>query len=106
MYYFKFNYSLEFPPARGCLMPFASNKNETKIEIITWLIEYDEKEDSVSRELGLNPSNKAFYFAPSDTFYGFWLDADCKLTEFEKFDPTPISEAEFKEKWKEEFNSM
>lgn len=48
----------------------------------SWLVEFD-KEGLPGREIGLDVKGNVLFFGPDDTNYGFWLDTNLKLEDFE-----------------------
>jgi len=60
-----------------------------------WLIEFDEKEGPW-REIGLDENKNIVLAGPDETNYGFWLDQDMTLKDFEGKE---IPKQEFEQAW-------
>ena len=76
-----------------------SNPDYEKVfpELVEWLIEFDD-DKMPYREIGLNKAGAPILAGPNEKNYGFWLDTNMKLNDFEN----EIIEKEYFEiKWKE-----
>jgi len=60
-----------------------------------WLIEFDEK-NGPWREIGLDNNGEIILAGPDEKNYGFWLDQDMTINDFEGEE---ISEQEFEKAW-------
>ena len=102
MLYFKFKYDLTINPKKWFLpKSIQSDLNTKKLEILDWIIEFDEEKNYVNREIGMGVNGVVIYQAPSEKHYGFWSDADLKILDFDKFNPKKTSEKEFNSLWKD-----
>ena len=63
-------------------IPEANPGYNDKMHLISsWLIEFDNEEPW--REIALNENDEIVFAGPSEENYGFWLDANMKLNDFE-----------------------
>lgn len=86
------------------LSPIIANPDyENKMNLVyEWLIEYDEKENYIEREIGLNKDGIVIMKMPFNKNYGFWLDTNMKFDDFKRqFEVEIINETEFSKKWNE-----
>ncbi|OUR65668.1 hypothetical protein A9Q79_01360 [Methylophaga sp. 42_25_T18] len=60
-----------------------------------WLIEFDE-DGHPDREIGLNTEGKPVIAGPDERNYGFWLDTNMRINDFEN---NEISSEYFETKW-------
>jgi len=65
-------------------------------EVAEWLVEFDE-EGLPCREIGLDKSGQPVLAGPDERNYGFWLDTNLTLVDFD--DGETISPDTFEEKW-------
>ena len=71
-------------------------------EVEDWLVEYDNEEDFVNREIGLNKIGKAIMIMPWKKNYGYWIDNDLKLNDFStQFTTSIIDKQIFENYWTE-----
>ncbi len=66
-------------------------------EVSEWLIEFGE-DQMADREIGLNDKGIPVVAGPNERNYGFWLDTNMKLKDFEN---NLIEKTYFEEKWNE-----
>ena len=66
-------------------------------DIAEWLIEFDEDE-MPNREIALDKEGVPIVAGPNERNYGFWLDTNLKLNDFEN---KVIERNYFESKWKE-----
>ena len=66
-------------------------------EVAEWLIEFGENQ-LPDREIGLNSTGIPVLAGPNERNYGFWLDTNMKLSNFEN---EVIEKAYFEKKWNE-----
>ncbi|AWA29435.1 hypothetical protein HYN48_04665 [Flavobacterium magnum] len=68
-----------------------------KLDIVfEWYIEYNDVEDYIEREMGLDENRSVILKMPNDKNYGFWIDTHLDLAYyFNHFDAKLISENEF-----------
>ena len=64
-----------------------------------WLIEFDNENEYVNKEIGLDEKGIVIYKAPTENEYGYWSDTNLQIADFEKFAPTPILNEEFENYW-------
>lgn len=65
-----------------------------------WYIEYDDENDCVEKEIGLNANYETILKMPYKNEYGYWLDTDMKFQDFEStFNIEKIDGLEFEKKW-------
>jgi hypothetical protein len=62
-----------------------------------WLIEFEEN-GMPWREIGLGEDEKPIIAGPDKRNYGFWLDSNMDINDFEK---NPVEEKYFEGKWNE-----
>ncbi len=79
--------------------PFQANPGyDSKFHLIKeWLVEFD-KNGIPMREIGLDDKGLAIISRPDEKNYGFWLDTNMKITDFEN---NQIDKNFFEEKWNE-----
>jgi hypothetical protein len=71
---------------------------EEKLHLVReWLIEFDD-EGLPWREIGLGSRGDPVLAGPSEENYGFWLDTNMSMSDFEGVE---IASAEFEKLWKE-----
>lgn len=73
-----------------------------KIEdVVLWYLEYDDVNYNESlREIGLDVHNNIIVKMPDERNYGFWLDTNCTIEDFEEdFGIQMITKEEFEELW-------
>ncbi len=66
-------------------------------EVAEWLIEFGD-DQLPDREIGLNSVGVPVLAGPNERNYGFWLDTNMKLNDFEN---EVIEKNYFEEKWNE-----
>ena len=67
-----------------------------------WYIEYNDTENYIEREIGLDEKRTVILKMPYKKNYGFWLDTDLEISYFyARFKAETISEDEFLKKWNE-----
>ena len=66
-----------------------------------WYIEFNKKENLTCREIGFNENRLSIVAMPLGNNYGYWTDNQLILEEYENFEVTSITTAEFEEKWNE-----
>jgi len=71
-------------------------------EVAEWLIEFGE-DQLPDREIGLNSSGIPVLAGPNERNYGFWLDTNMKLSNFES---ETIEKSYFEQKWQEFHGSI
>jgi hypothetical protein len=64
-----------------------------------WMVEFDEN-DHPWREIGLDESGVALFSGPDERNYGFWLDTNLVLSDFED-DSVAIAPSVFEKHWRE-----
>ena len=65
-------------------------------DVVYWFIEYDDVGKHIAnREIGIDQDGKVFVKMPDESNYGYWLDTDCDLTDFNKMGINMIAEKEF-----------
>ena len=62
-----------------------------------WLVEFDEQ-NLPWREIGLDSSGRIVLSGPNEANYGFWLDSNMTIDDFEGFEMTA---EEFETYWKD-----
>ena len=67
--------------------------------VAIWYLEYDEKCDEPFREIGIDSSGKIIVKMPDERNYGYWVDTNCDLQFFKKFNIQMITEQEFNNLW-------
>ena len=67
--------------------------------VAMWYLEYDEKCDEPFREIGIDSGGKIIVKMPDERNYGYWLDTNCDLHFFKKFNIQMITEQEFNNLW-------
>jgi hypothetical protein len=68
-------------------------------EVEIWAIEYDTDDNSVWREIGYDKNGIAIVAMPDNKNYGFWLDTQLTLKDYEAFDLKQLSFTEFESDW-------
>ena len=66
-------------------------------EVAEWLIEFGE-DQLPDREIGLNSAGVPVLAGPNERNYGYWLDTNMKLSDFEN---EVIEKSYFEKKWHE-----
>lgn len=69
-------------------------------KVESWEIEYDVEENCVLREIGFDKYNQVILATPLNNNYGFWIDNNFTLEDFNRFDHIEIPEEEFENNWK------
>jgi hypothetical protein len=64
-----------------------------------WMIEYDKTGDETIRELGFDQHDNVILAMPLDRNYGYWTDNQLKLSDYDRFNPIPLTEKEFDTAW-------
>ena len=65
-----------------------------------WLIEYDDVEfHQAVREIGLDTNKNLIVKLPDERNYGYWLDLDCDINFFKKFNYQLITKKAFDALW-------
>lgn len=83
-------------------IPEANPGYRNKMHLVReWLIEFDEN-GMPYREIGLNQTGEPILAGPDERNYGFWLDADLTLKDFEGKE---ISKDEFMKIWNSYFDA-
>lgn len=74
---------------------------EDKFEYVAqWYIEYDDVKDNVScREIGLDSDGNIIVKMSDERNYGYWLDTNCELIDFEKMGAQRIEKEKFECLW-------
>lgn len=74
---------------------------EDKIQYVSqWYLEYNEENDEPWREIGLDINKNVIVKLPDERNYGFWLDSNCTIENFEKdFGIEMIAEEDFYNLW-------
>ena len=67
--------------------------------VAMWYLEYDEKCDEPFREIGIDSGGKIIVKMPDERNYGYWVDTNCDLQFFKKFNIQMITEQEFNNLW-------
>lgn len=68
--------------------------------VAQWYLEYDEEYNSSWREIGLDINQKIIVKMPDERNYGFWLDTNCTIEDFDKdFGIQMVTEQEFNNLW-------
>ena len=85
------------------ILPKANPDFEKKIDLVCeWLIEYDDRENFVNREIGLDKDGNVIMKMPYKNNYGFWTDTNLKIEDFhERFNTISIVSELFYKKWDE-----
>ncbi|MDR2841075.1 MAG: hypothetical protein LBV75_07425 [Paludibacter sp.] len=69
---------------------------------VSWLLEFEDENDFVNREIGLDESGNIIAKMPFKKNYGFWIDTDMKYYDFiKRFECEFISQNFFTSKWAE-----
>jgi hypothetical protein len=64
-------------------IPKANPDYESKLHLVCeWLVEFDDQ-GRPSREIGLDNSGLPVFAGPDSRNYGFWLDTDMTINDFE-----------------------
>ena len=118
MIYFKFKHVWQAPPfeppsrfisfLENCcnwllprIIPKANPDFEDIIpQVCLWYIEYNETEDYVEREIGIDDKGQSIMKAPYLKNIGFWCDSDMTLNDYKRFPIEIISSEEFEDIWK------
>lgn len=84
-------------------IPKSNPEFDSLIHLVNvWYIEYDDLNNYVEREIGLNLNNKVIVKMPFKKEYGYWIDVDMKFKDFQnRFNIEIIKSSEFEEKWNE-----
>lgn len=84
-------------------LPKSNPQFDNLIEFVdVWYIEYDDINDYVEREVGLNIGKEVIVKMPFKKEYGYWLDTDMKFKDFQNtFNIEIIENTEFEIKWNE-----
>jgi len=83
-------------------IPEANPGYRNKMHLVKeWLIEFDDN-NGPWREIGLNNNGEVVLAGPDETNYGFWLDTEYKLNNFEGEE---ITQAEFEKAWESYFGA-
>lgn len=89
--------------ALRAVLPKANPDFDDKYESVrTWYIEYDENNNWVNREIGLDSINNVIVKAPYLKNIGFWMDEDLKIDDYLKFNIEYITTDRFEELWRKE----
>lgn len=83
---------------------FAANPDfDGKIkEINIWLLEFEDEESTVVREIGLDEDSNVIMKMPYKKNYGYWSDVDMSYLDYiKRFRNESISKEYFEEKWNE-----
>ncbi|MEM6647747.1 MAG: hypothetical protein AAF730_15990 [Bacteroidota bacterium] len=72
-------------------------------DVAEWLVEFDE-DGLPSREIGLDRNGQPVLAGPDGRNYGFWLDTNMTLGDFD--DRETISQNTFEEKWQAWHNEV
>ncbi len=68
--------------------------------VAEWLIEYDDVEfHQAVREIGFDINKNLIVKLPDERNYGYWLDLDCGINFFKKFNYQLITKKEFDSLW-------
>lgn len=82
---------------------FCSNPDfDDKIRYVAqWFVEYDNEQYHLAyREIGLDIHHNIIVKMPDERNYGFWLDTNCTIEDFEEdFGIQMITKEEFEELW-------
>jgi len=68
-------------------------------KVTYWMIEYDKTDDQTIRELGFDQHDQVILAMPLDRNYGYWTDNQLKLSDYDRFNPIPLTEKEFDTAW-------
>ncbi|TGD59381.1 hypothetical protein [Flavobacterium humi] len=84
-------------------IPKANPKYDKLIQFVdVWYIEYDDVNECIEKEIGLNENYQVILKMPFQNEYGYWLDTDMKFEDFQnRFGIEKIDEPEFFKKWNE-----
>lgn len=85
------------------LIPKSNPDFDKEIDLAyEWYIEYNDTENYIEREIGLDENRNVILKMPYKKNYGFWLDTDLEINYFfTHFKAESISENEFSKKWDE-----
>ena len=68
--------------------------------VALWYLEYSEEYDGSCREIGLDSNKNVIVKMPDERNYGYWLDTNCTIEDFEKESGFQIiTEQEFNNLW-------
>ncbi len=85
----------------SAIIPKANPQFEHLYEQVRcWKIEFDLTDQQTAREIGFDDKGKAIVCAPFKKDLGLWTDHELGLEDYDRFNPTIISQAEFEEDWK------
>ena len=79
-----------------------ANLDKIRKEVHIWQVEFSNEhtdEYIPSREIALDYSGKPIFAAPTNSNYGYWLDVDMPINEYQKFKPKSIEFSEFERSW-------
>jgi hypothetical protein len=90
----------EIGSALTLIIPQANPDFDRLIDRVAyWMIEYDRIQDETVRELGFDQHDNVILAMPLDRNYGYWTDNHLKLSDYDRFNPIPITEKEFDTAW-------
>lgn len=110
--YFKFNYQIKYSNKSKSnflirffdkIIPLGNPKFEKVFENVKiWMIEYDLKNDYITKEIGLDGNFNVLTCSPYEKDQGFWIDTDLNLKYLKThFVLKEIDKDFFYNKWKE-----
>lgn len=86
--------------ALSLIIPQANPDFDRLIEQVAfWMVEYDKTLDATTREIGFDVYGHAILAMPLNRNYGYWTDNQLKLSDYDRFNPIPITEREFDTAW-------
>lgn len=82
------------------IIPKANPDFEHLIEKVDyWKIEYNTKENATWREIGFDKNGNSILAMPFGNNYGFWVDNQLTLDDYQSFNPTLINADDFENDW-------
>lgn len=83
------------------IIPLSNPEQDELYEKVRyWKVEYDLVNHLTSREIGFDLSGKPIVAAPLRKDMGLWTDEDLTTDDYDRFEPTVITQEEFEEDWK------
>ncbi|MEO2070308.1 MAG: hypothetical protein ABGW99_03110 [Zunongwangia sp.] len=84
------------------IFPKANPNFETLIKKVdSWLVEYNQIEKAVWREIGFDKNGCSIVAMPLRNNYGYWTDNNLTLDDFREFGITEVAKEYFENEWTE-----
>lgn len=87
------------------IIPKANPNFENKLDLVAyWLLEFQDKDSTPAKEIGLNNNEDVILKMPYKNNAGYWVDNNLTIEDFQKsFRVVEITQKYFNEKWESEF---